>query len=110
MTPQAAPLSPARLRQGAPAVERRRGPAAFRGSLERRLPDRALASETEGLLPPVGRSEAFAEDLLDEVAGAAGGDTRSPRRPGLRWLGLPGLALGLGATLSLGDMTHLIGF
>ncbi len=125
MTPNTAPPQPApptgRSRQApsvqsrGPVVERRRAPGAFRGSLERRLPSSALTVEAECLLPPVGRSEAFAEDLFDDSAaasastGAAGG----PGRSRLRWLGLPVLALGVGATLSLASvsgMAALVGF
>lgn len=100
MTPNAAPSSPAHPQRRAPAVERRRSRGDFRGSLERRLPATALMAEAECLLPPVGRSEAFAEDLLDEPSpGHATPGAR--RKPRLRWLGLPVLALGVGATLSL---------
>jgi len=59
-------------RPEASGADRRRMPSAFRGSLERRLPGAPLAAEPWPLLlPPDCRSEAFAEDLLDEGAAAA---------------------------------------
>lgn len=115
MTPHVAPSSPAPPQRRAPAVERRRGRGDFRGSLERRLPATSLMAEAECLLPPVGRSEAFAEDLVDEP-GPSGSSPSAPGtrgKPRLRWLGLPVLVLGVGATLSLvsvSGVAALVGF
>ncbi len=89
-----------------PATERRRVPVAFRGSLERRRPASPLAAEAGPLLPPGCRSEAFAEDLADETAAAAAG-TAAPRGRRLRWLGLPMLVLGLGASLGWSGLPGL---
>jgi hypothetical protein len=53
------------------------------------------------MLPPGGRSEAFAEDLVDDgvAASGSGGAPGAAAGRRLRWLGLPALVLGLGASL-----------
>lgn len=113
MTPNAAPSQSARPHRGHTVAERRRSPGAFRGSLERRLPGSALMAEAECLLPPVGRSEAFAEDLAQDSDASTPAAGLARRLPRLRWLGLPVLALGVGVSLSLvsfSGMARLAGF
>lgn len=105
MTPLPRLQPPARAFRGpadAPGAERRHTPGAFRGSLERRLPVSPLAAEPGPMLPPGGRSEAFAEDLLDDLGAASGSGVAPGAAAGrrrLRWLGLPALVLSLGVSL-----------
>jgi hypothetical protein len=88
------------------AHDRRRRASAFRGSLERRLPQASLATATAFHLPPDCRSEAFAEDLSDDVEGSARATAAARPAAMRRWLGLPVLALTVGATLGLAGLTR----
>ena len=112
MTPNFSSQQPASPSLRTSAAERRHSASAFRASLERRLPQAAVMVEAECLLPPVGRSEAFAEDLTDEPgnAGAVPSSASGGRRSRLRWWGLPVLVLGVGTTLGLPGITTLAGF